>query len=284
MNLPPELLVHCLSYVPLKKDIEKIRLVSKVFAAAGNPFLLQRIYLSCFAADLEVFNNVIKDPVMSRYVDQIICDDTQFSSIHLNRKPCHECCYESELNHGRHVTDRGLFEMRYKQQHDTKRLNLDIKALRAAMKRLPNISTVLITDECHRGARCPHFYQTPFNRLPSYCRTPVPKKWPWDLWDLPGDVWNLRTSPYRQFINLIRTLSIVEVTPISEIRISGKDVGISHRFLSGSLENLTSLRNAFKNLTSLSIHINTHYSEPQWSETMEAGSVGRILSAGTLLE
>ena len=77
MDIPPELKLKVLQQLE-KKDIKAVRLVSKQWSICTPNSLFNRIYWSPQDPDLNVFHNIVSDPVLAGCVKELVFDGSQF--------------------------------------------------------------------------------------------------------------------------------------------------------------------------------------------------------------
>lgn len=75
--LPPELKANVLAQLD-KRNLKNVRLVSKEWNVLATRPLFKRIYISCRAKDLEVFENITSHPVISKGVRELVYDGSLF--------------------------------------------------------------------------------------------------------------------------------------------------------------------------------------------------------------
>ena len=75
--LPPELKANVLAQLD-KRDLKSVRLVSKEWNALAIRPLYDRVYISCRAKDLEVFENITRHPVISTGIRELVYDGSLF--------------------------------------------------------------------------------------------------------------------------------------------------------------------------------------------------------------
>ena len=90
-GLPPQIEVPCPKtvYLPCelkaavlaqleKRDLKSVRLVSKEWNAVATEPLFDRVYISCWAQDMEAFKNITSHPVISASVRELVHDVSLF--------------------------------------------------------------------------------------------------------------------------------------------------------------------------------------------------------------
>lgn len=75
--IPPELKVAVLAQLD-KRNLKNVRLVSKDWNTLATRLLFDRVYISCRAKDLEVFENITSHPVISTSVRELVYDGSLF--------------------------------------------------------------------------------------------------------------------------------------------------------------------------------------------------------------
>ena len=78
-NLPEELLVQVLGYLP-KKDLKSARLTCSQIARTGAQWLFQRVYFAPRKSAIETFINIYSNPVFARTVTELVYDGRLFLS------------------------------------------------------------------------------------------------------------------------------------------------------------------------------------------------------------
>ena len=78
-NLPEELLVQVLGYLP-KKDLKSARLTCSQIARTGAQWLFQRVYFAPRKSAIETFINISSNPVFARNVTELVYDARLFLS------------------------------------------------------------------------------------------------------------------------------------------------------------------------------------------------------------
>lgn len=63
--------------------LRQARLVCKAFAYVSGPCLFRRIYISPLPKDIEVFRYLTNHEVFSKYIEEIVCDDSVFPETYL---------------------------------------------------------------------------------------------------------------------------------------------------------------------------------------------------------
>ena len=170
-SLPEELLVQILGYLP-KSDIKSARLTCSQSARTGAKWLFQRVYFAPRVSTIEDFINISSNPVFARTVTELVYDGRLFIPELTNYEPYkkaldafavlvdlkemgdvpladvtgaedyHESLADSLVRYTRLLEQ----QQRVFQNHD------DYKALCEGLKRLPNISTVIVLEnfsECN---------------------------------------------------------------------------------------------------------------------------------------
>ena len=177
-NLPEELLVQVLGYLP-KSDLKSARLTCSQIARTGAEWLFQRVYFAPRKSAIETFINIYSNPVFARTVTELIYDGRLFSSEFTTYKSyeeafdafmviqfpddfgdveqADECCRRQLAIDDWKSTgaERGLesfadflacYTRLLEQQQRMFEKKDDYKALCAGLKKLPNITTVIVLD------------------------------------------------------------------------------------------------------------------------------------------
>ena len=77
MHLPHELVVLVTQSLG-RRDLKSVRLVSKLWCSCASESLFTRIYVSANKVDLDAFNAITSDPVLSTCVRRLIYDGSEF--------------------------------------------------------------------------------------------------------------------------------------------------------------------------------------------------------------
>ncbi len=78
LPLPQELVNLILESAP-KNDLKTLRLVCKKLKVSATPYLFNRIYISSYPLDLEVFDHILENSTLAKGVIELIWDDTTFA-------------------------------------------------------------------------------------------------------------------------------------------------------------------------------------------------------------
>lgn len=65
----------------LKSDLKILRHVSKEWCTIATPFLFDRIYISPYDKDLQVFSEITDNPVLASSIKDLICDTSSVQSL-----------------------------------------------------------------------------------------------------------------------------------------------------------------------------------------------------------
>lgn len=79
MHIPNELVVAILESVG-SQDLKSARLVCKTWCSYASGFLFDKIYVAPNRVDLEVFNAITQDPILSKCVRQLVYEGSEFVS------------------------------------------------------------------------------------------------------------------------------------------------------------------------------------------------------------
>ena len=77
MHLPNELVVATLDFLG-RSDLKSARLVCKTWSSYASEFLFSKIYVAPNRIDLEVFDAITQDPILSKCVRQLVYDGSEF--------------------------------------------------------------------------------------------------------------------------------------------------------------------------------------------------------------
>jgi hypothetical protein len=158
-SLPLELLWEITSYLDTV-DIKNLRLVFRRLRDGCNKPLFEKIYLSCHPLDLEAFQAITQDPVLSKQVRNIIYD---VSSVE-GQAPFPYDFFEERLlrpvgiNDPLPLSPRSIktgyyFWTSMAASFFTIQMeNLDMLALTQAIPRLPNLQMIRITQLAYRAS------------------------------------------------------------------------------------------------------------------------------------
>ena len=64
-----------------KADLKTLRFVSAEWHAMATPLLFERVYISPWVKDIQIFSNVTKHPVLRRFVKEMVCDMSTVSQL-----------------------------------------------------------------------------------------------------------------------------------------------------------------------------------------------------------
>lgn len=79
VELPNEIVLMVIDYLP-QPCRKRMRLVCRTWAALGANGLIDRVYISPFEKDLDVFDAITRHPVFSRAIKHLVYDSAQFAS------------------------------------------------------------------------------------------------------------------------------------------------------------------------------------------------------------
>lgn len=77
MHLPHELVLLVAQYLG-RRDLKSARLVAKLWCSCASEFLFTTIYVSANKVDLDAFNAITSDPVLSKCVRRLVYDGAEF--------------------------------------------------------------------------------------------------------------------------------------------------------------------------------------------------------------
>ncbi|KAI9719798.1 MAG: hypothetical protein M1812_003286 [Candelaria pacifica] len=300
LEIPTELLLDIFQRLS-RKDIKSVRLVCQEFKCASSQFLIDRVFLSGQLRHIEILTAISQHPVFRNHVREIVYDAAHFDKRLLDRRVYEELLWKGRTSHddglkaspltdGLLSLDRGWEQYKrcFREQERVHKTDKDINCLEAAIQRMPNVFRYTITDDAWGGcgiskhSNHSRSYSIP---LPTGFEMTMlqPSHWPCidDL--VPsghGPLW------YRGFEVFCRVASLQMGKQIRSFRIYPAEPrsGISHHVLNLAPAGLDRARNAFENLTTLELCINTHNVEEDWVTTMRTGAISRIMSAARNLE
>lgn len=58
----------------IKSDLKNVRLVSRDWSAPATPSLFDRVFVSPYDKDLQIFANITHDPILASSIKELICD------------------------------------------------------------------------------------------------------------------------------------------------------------------------------------------------------------------
>lgn len=156
-RLPNELTDTVLQDLSIQ-DIKSLRLTCRSYATVGAPHLFPRVWLSSHPLDVQVFRTVIRNPLICRGVRELIWDDTTYCDSLMDREK-----YLDTAKHfgswGSWCTDLyptqegeygyGLFLEKARLHHHIRRKRIDERLLLAALQKLKNLSSVVLSSRHH---------------------------------------------------------------------------------------------------------------------------------------
>lgn len=140
------------------QDIKSLRQTCRSYAAMGAPHLFPRVWLSSHPLDVQVFRMVIRNPLISRGVRELIWDDTTYCGSLMDKEK-----YLETAKHfgswGSWCTDLyptqegeygyGLFVEKAQLHHHIRRKRIDERLLLAALPQLENLRSVVLSNRRH---------------------------------------------------------------------------------------------------------------------------------------
>lgn len=288
LSLPCEVLTDIFGRLSVT-NLQQVRLVCRAFAAASEPHLFPRVYISPSLKDIEVFQYITNHRVFSKYINEIVCDDTILPARFLeqpnwddwwNASQKRRDSRRTELDCSKTSQDQYMiYQKLHAERQRVKDHGTDMIALCSSLPNLPNLRSIVITDRTRNWSR------SWLTSTSEACRDrDLPENASWSAEVLRGDVWDQRTSPHHGFVNMIRVLSI-SGTVISQLSIQGARGGISHRLFSQlQQQDYNHLCTVFSHLQKLELHINTHDRERIWHDASRSGKLVRVFAAAKSLE
>lgn len=284
-SLPCEIVTNILRRLSVS-NLQQARLVCKAFAAASEPHLFRRVYISPSLEDINVFQYLSNHRVFSKYISEIVCDDSVLPERHLERPVWDEwwTASQNRRDFGRTEVDCSktsqdqyiVFQKLHAEQRRVEDQGTDLIALCSSLPSLPNLRSIVITDRT----------TPPWPTSPSAARRDrdLPTNEYWSTEVFRGDNWNQRTSPHHGFVNMIRILSI-SGTVIRQLSIQGARGGVPHRLFSlVEPQDHNHLCTVISHLQKLELHIDTHIWEDSWQKDCDSGKIKRIFAAAKSLE
>lgn len=75
LSLPCEILTDIFGRLSVS-NLQQARQVCRAFAAASEPHLFRCVYISPFLKGIEVFQYLANHRIFSKYINEIVCDDS----------------------------------------------------------------------------------------------------------------------------------------------------------------------------------------------------------------
>lgn len=107
MEFPDEILLSIFATLE-RTDLKASRLVSKIWCECASTFLFDQIYVSSAKEDLEIFEAVAQNPLLSKCVRHLKYDATEFSELLTKPQYLVELRFQSQLLYG--LDDRILWD------------------------------------------------------------------------------------------------------------------------------------------------------------------------------
>ncbi|KAI9736476.1 MAG: hypothetical protein M1835_003323, partial [Candelina submexicana] len=287
VDIPLEILLNVFSHLA-KKDVKNGRLACKDFNAAGSRYLFDSVFISPLRRDLDIFLRVVRHPVFSKTVREIIWNEMRLLPECHNTSGWKTWFGNSSgsarllptVQIGSLDSCRGFYLNTLTEIDAIKRTGEDFAVLCAGLSAMPTVERIILTDD---GGQ----HKTNKYHPPAICNLPAAllplSYWPRTLLEVDVLVWRQETSPYHGFTVIIRAISKIRAR-VREFIVDTRCCGLSHRLFLDTPQNINMIYQSFRNFRVIDLVFTLHHCESQALETLDAGNIGKALAKAQSLE